>query len=43
MTDLPALITAFTTMFIIIDPPGLAPVFLALTQDMTAAQHRAGD
>lgn len=41
MTDLPALITAFTTMFIIIDPPGLAPVFIALTQGMTAAQRRA--
>ena len=41
MTDLPALITAFTTMFIIIDPPGLAPVFIALTQGMTVAQRRA--
>lgn len=41
MTELPALITALTTMFIIIDPPGLAPVFIALTQGMTAAQRRA--
>ena len=41
MTELPALIAAFTTMFIIIDPPGLAPVFIALTQGMTAAQRRA--
>ena len=41
MTELPALITAFTTLFIIIDPPGLAPVFIALTQGMTAAQRRA--
>lgn len=41
MTDLPALIAAFTTMFIIIDPPGLAPVFIALTQGMDAAQRRA--
>ncbi len=40
MTELPALITAFTTMFIIIDPPGLAPVFIALTQGMSAAQRR---
>ena len=31
MTELPALIAAFTTLFIIIDPPGLAPVFIALT------------
>ncbi len=41
MTELPALITAFTTLFIIIDPPGLAPVFIALTQGMTPAQRRA--
>ncbi|MEJ6402189.1 MarC family protein [Yoonia sp. 2307UL14-13] len=41
MTELPALITALTTMFIIIDPPGLAPVFIALTQGMTPAQRRA--
>ncbi len=41
MTELPAIIAAFTTMFIILDPPGLAPVFIALTQGMTAAQRRA--
>lgn len=41
MTELPALITAFTTLFIIIDPPGLAPVFIALTQGMHAARRRA--
>jgi len=41
MTELPALITAFTTLFIIIDPPGLAPVFIALTQGMDAAKRRA--
>ena len=41
MTDIAALITAFTTLFIIIDPPGLAPLFLALTQGMTNAQRRA--
>ncbi|SFS09077.1 MarC family protein [Yoonia litorea] len=41
MTELAALITAFTTLFIIIDPPGLAPVFIALTQGMSAAQRRA--
>ena len=40
MTELPALIAAFTTMFIILDPPGLAPVFIALTQGMTASQRR---
>ena len=41
MTELPALIAAFTTLFIIIDPPGLAPVFIALTQGMDAAQRHA--
>ncbi|WP_333712254.1 MarC family protein [Yoonia sp.] len=41
MTELPVLITAFTTLFIIIDPPGLAPVFIALTQGMDAGQRRA--
>ncbi|WP_342071187.1 MarC family protein [Yoonia algicola] len=41
MTELPALIAAFTTLFIIIDPPGLAPVFIALTQGMSAQQRRA--
>ena len=41
MTDLPALIAAFTTLLIIIDPPGLAPMFVALTQGMTTAQRRA--
>ncbi|MEO1640029.1 MAG: MarC family protein [Pseudomonadota bacterium] len=41
MTDLAALIPAFTTLFIIIDPPGLAPVFIALTQGMTAQQRRS--
>jgi multiple antibiotic resistance protein len=41
MTELPAIIAAFTTMFIILDPPGLVPVFIALTQGMTADQRRA--
>ncbi|MFT6076296.1 MAG: multiple antibiotic resistance protein [Yoonia sp.] len=41
MTEIPALIAAFTTLFIIIDPPGLAPVFIALTQGMGPAQRRA--
>ena len=41
MTEIPALIAAFTTLFIIIDPFGLAPIFLALTNGMTAAQRRA--
>ena len=41
MTELPALIAAFTTLFIIIDPPGLAPLFVALTQGMTPAHRRS--
>lgn len=36
-----AIIAAFTTLFIIIDPPGLAPLYIALTQGMTPAQRRA--
>ena len=40
MTDLPTLITVFTTLFILIDPPGLAPLFVALTQGMSAGQRR---
>jgi len=41
MSDLAAIITAFTTMFIIIDPPGLAPLYMALTQGMDPAHRRA--
>ena len=41
MTDIATLITVFTTLFILIDPPGLAPLFIALTQGMSAAQRRA--
>ena len=38
MMETAALITAFTTLFVIIDPVGLAPLFVALTQGMTPAQ-----
>tara|TARA_R110002072_G_scaffold107674_2_gene234015 strand:+ start:209 stop:838 length:630 start_codon:yes stop_codon:yes gene_type:complete len=41
MMETAALITAFTTLFVIIDPPGLAPLFLALTQGMKGPQRRA--
>lgn len=34
------LITAFATLFVVIDPPGLVPLFIALTQGMTAEQRR---
>jgi multiple antibiotic resistance protein len=33
------LINAFATMFVTIDPPGLAPIFLALTAGMTREQR----
>lgn len=35
------LITAFVTLFVVIDPIGTAPIFLALTQGMSAARRRA--
>ncbi|MGR3759128.1 MarC family protein [Roseobacteraceae bacterium NS-SX3] len=41
MIDTAFLITSFVTLFVIIDPIGLTPVFLALTQGMTPAQRRA--
>jgi multiple antibiotic resistance protein len=36
-----AAITAFVTLFVVIDPPGLAPLFVALTKGMTSDQRRA--
>lgn len=39
--DAALLITAFVTLFVIIDPIGLAPLFVALTKGMTAAHRRA--
>lgn len=35
------LITAFATLFVVIDPPGLAPLFVALTQGMPGSKRRA--
>ncbi|MEX0306893.1 MAG: MarC family protein [Ruegeria sp.] len=40
MIDMAFFITAFTTMFVVIDPFGTTPVFVALTQDMDAATRR---
>ena len=40
MIDLPFLITAFTTLFVIIDPIGLTPLFVAMTQGMSPARRR---
>ena len=39
--DTAFLITAFVTLFVIIDPIGLVPLFVALTQGMSAAARRA--
>ncbi len=35
------LITAFATLFVVIDPPGLVPLFIALTAGMTPDRRRA--
>ena len=34
-------ISAFTTLFVIIDPPGCAPIFATLTNDTSRAHQRA--
>ncbi len=38
--DTAYMITALVTMFVVIDPIGIAPLFLALTQGMSPAQRR---
>jgi len=38
--EVAALITAFFTLFVVIDPIGLAPLFVALTKGMTRHQRR---
>ena len=35
------LITAFVTLFVVIDPPGLVPLFIALTRGMDSPRRRA--
>jgi multiple antibiotic resistance protein len=40
MIDTAFLITAFVTMFVVIDPIGLAPLFVALTQGVPERQRR---
>ncbi|WP_439120800.1 MarC family protein [Marivita sp.] len=39
--DTAFLVSAFVTLFVVIDPIGLTPVFIALTPGMTAQQRRA--
>ncbi|MEO0390305.1 MAG: MarC family protein [Pseudomonadota bacterium] len=41
MIDTAFLITAFVTMFVVIDPIGLAPLFVALTQGMPKRQKHS--
>ena len=40
MIDLAFFITAFTAMFVVIDPFGTTPIFVALTQEMDRATRR---
>lgn len=41
MIDTAFLITSFVTLFVIIDPIGLTPIFLALTQGASAGERRS--
>jgi len=41
MIDTAFLITSFVTLFVIIDPIGLTPIFLALTQGATPQERRS--
>lgn len=38
--DSTQIISAFVTLFVVIDPVGLAPLFIALTRDMTPQKRR---
>jgi multiple antibiotic resistance protein len=38
--ELQFFITAFATLFVVIDPPGLVPLFIALTQGMNDVRRR---
>ncbi|WP_126977552.1 MarC family protein [Frigidibacter oleivorans] len=41
MADPSFYVTAFVTLFVVVDPIGLAPLFIALTQGMDARHRRA--
>ncbi len=41
MPETAFLITAFATLFVVIDPPGLVPLFIALTRGMGVEKRRA--
>lgn len=40
LVDIPFFASAFVTLFVIIDPPGIIPVFMSLTSTMTAQQRK---
>ncbi|OSP55415.1 MarC family protein [Pseudoruegeria sp. SK021] len=39
--DLASALTSFATIFVVIDPVGMAPIFVAMTSDMAPAHRRA--
>lgn len=41
MPETAFLITAFATLFVVIDPPGLVPLFIALTRGMSVERRQA--
>jgi multiple antibiotic resistance protein len=41
MPETAFMITAFATLFVVIDPPGLVPLFIALTRGMSVERRRA--
>lgn len=40
MTNMPELIAAFTALFVVIDPIGMAPLFIAMTPGLNAKERR---
>ena len=38
--DKTQIVSAFVTLFVVIDPIGLVPLFIALTRNMAQAQRR---
>lgn len=41
MTTVPELIAAFTALFVVIDPIGLTPLFIAMTPNLSAKERRS--